>query len=372
VNLAFCIFKYFPFGGAQRDLLRIATLCVARGHTVQVFTLSWEGEQPADIAVHTIPATATANHARYKQFVDQVTQVLAQQSFDMVVGFNKMPGLDIYYAADPCYVAKMAERYGRWVNWLPRYKLLSAYEHAVFNKRSATHIFLLTDKQRADFQRHYDTPTNRLELLLPTIDHNRMAPANAAEIRRDFRQEWGLAETDKLLLAVGSGFKTKGLDRSLTAMAALPAEIKANTRLMILGQDNPRPFQRLAKKLQIADRVHFLGGRADVLRFFLGADLLLHPAYAETAGIVLLEAAIAGLPIVVTEACGFAPLIAEANAGVVLPLPFSQPRMNSLLQTLLTKPFESAGIAYSKTASWYHGITQAVDVIEQHAKQVIL
>ena len=39
MRFALAIFKYFPFGGIQRDLLKVARECRARGHEVCVFTL---------------------------------------------------------------------------------------------------------------------------------------------------------------------------------------------------------------------------------------------------------------------------------------------------------------------------------------------
>ena len=42
-TLAFCLFKYFPHGGLQRDMLRIALACQLRGYSIDVYTTSWEG-----------------------------------------------------------------------------------------------------------------------------------------------------------------------------------------------------------------------------------------------------------------------------------------------------------------------------------------
>ncbi|STI71723.1 UDP-glucose:(heptosyl) LPS alpha-1,3-glucosyltransferase [Escherichia coli] len=36
--VAFCLYKYFPFGGLQRDFMRIAQTVAARGHHVRVYT----------------------------------------------------------------------------------------------------------------------------------------------------------------------------------------------------------------------------------------------------------------------------------------------------------------------------------------------
>ena len=46
------------------------------------------------------------------------------------------------------------------------------------------------------------------------------------------------------------------------------------------------------------------------------ADLLIHPAYNENTGTVLLEALVAGLPVLVSAVCGYAHYIAEADAGL--------------------------------------------------------
>ncbi|WP_163066577.1 glycosyltransferase, partial [Acinetobacter baumannii] len=67
------------------------------------------------------------------------------------------------------------------------------------------------------------------------------------------------------------------------------------------------------------DQVQILKGRSDIPRFLLGADLLIHPAYNENTGTVLLEALVSGLPVLVTDVCGYAHYIAEADAGRVLP-----------------------------------------------------
>ncbi|MFQ3224325.1 MAG: UDP-glucose:(heptosyl)LPS alpha-1,3-glucosyltransferase [Lentimonas sp.] len=69
--------------------------------------------------------------------------------------------------------------------------------------------------------------------------------------------------------------------------------------------------------------VHFLGGRADVNRFYDATDFLLHPAYSESAGKVLLEALKHGLPVLTTDTCGYAPHILNAKAGTVISTPFT-------------------------------------------------
>jgi UDP-glucose:(heptosyl)LPS alpha-1,3-glucosyltransferase len=48
-TLAFCLFKYFPHGGLERDMLRIALACRSRGYEIDVYTTSWRGDLPESL-----------------------------------------------------------------------------------------------------------------------------------------------------------------------------------------------------------------------------------------------------------------------------------------------------------------------------------
>ena len=56
VNFAFCIFKYFPFGGLERDFTRIIQACQQNGHDIDVYTMKWEGEKPENLRITLIPS----------------------------------------------------------------------------------------------------------------------------------------------------------------------------------------------------------------------------------------------------------------------------------------------------------------------------
>jgi UDP-glucose:(heptosyl)LPS alpha-1,3-glucosyltransferase len=42
-KIALLLFKYFPYGGLQKDFLGVADELISRGHILKVFTRSWEG-----------------------------------------------------------------------------------------------------------------------------------------------------------------------------------------------------------------------------------------------------------------------------------------------------------------------------------------
>lgn len=368
MQLAFILYKYFPFGGLQRDFMRIALECQQRGHQIRVYTLIWDGEIPEGFDVRIGPDKAFANHRRNEKFYRWLQADMQQQPVDRVIGFNKMPGLDVYYAADGCYEDKAQTLRNPLYRFSNRYRHFAGYERAVFATESSTQILMISEVQQPLFVKHYQTQAERFHLLPPGIAKDRQAPSNAAEIRADFRTEFNLQDDQYLLLQVGSGFKTKGLDRTLKALASLPTEQRERTRLMVIGQDDPKPFIVQAAALGISKQVKIFKGRSDIPRFLLGADLLMHPAYNENTGTVLLEALVSGLPVIVTDVCGYAHYIAQADCGQVLSSPFQQQQLDHALSTILADPplrarWSENALNYAKTADLYSMPQRAADII---------
>ncbi|EFG1984083.1 lipopolysaccharide glucosyltransferase I [Escherichia marmotae] len=366
--VAFCLYKYFPFGGLQRDFMRIASTVAARGHHVRVYTQSWEGECPKTFELIHVPVKSHTNHGRNAEYYAWVQNHLKAHPADRVVGFNKMPGLDVYFAADVCYAEKVAQEKGFLYRLTSRYRHYAAFERATFEHGKSTKLMMLTDKQITDFQKHYQTEPERFKILPPGIYPDRKYSAQIPNSREIYRQKNGIKEQQNLLLQVGSDFVRKGVDRSIEALAALPESLRHNTLLFVVGQDKPRKFEVLAEKLGVRSNVHFFSGRNDVSELMAAADLLLHPAYQEAAGIVLLEAITAGLPVLTTAVCGYAHYIADANCGTVIAEPFSQEQLNEVLRKSLTQ--SSLRMAWAENARHYAD-TQDLYSLPEKAADII-
>ncbi len=334
MKVAFVCFDYFPFGGMQKDMLAIARACQARGAEVRIFVKRWEGERPADLPVEVVPTRGLTNGGRNRDFIQRLPGLLGHWGADVTVGFQRMPGLDFYYAADSCFAAKALGQRGRLYRSTRRARDMLASERAVFGADASTRLLMISEPEIEVYRQWYQTPAERFTLLPPGISRDRIAPADAEVQRAAFRAEFSVADDEKLLLLVGSGFRTKGLDRAIGALAGLPASV----RLFVVGQDDARPFQRLAGRLGVEQRVRFFGGRKDVPRFLLGADLLVHPAYRENTGTVLLEAGVAGLPVVASAVCGYAHFIAEFGYGEVLAEPFQAAAFQQAISRVLAAP----------------------------------
>jgi UDP-glucose:(heptosyl)LPS alpha-1,3-glucosyltransferase len=375
MHFAFAIFKYFPYGGIQRDMMKIAREMVRRGHRITIFTLRWQAPDLDEVGleVEVMPIVGLARHDQYDRFAQDVNKVVRAGHFDQVFGFNKMAGLDVYYAGDSCYKAKANTQRSAWYRLLPRYKSFFAAEKAVFDVHSATEILCISDIEVPRFRHHYLTAAQRFHSLPPGIERDRIAPPNLAEVRKDFRAELQIAADEFMLLFIGSGFIKKGLDRALLAVAALPLEIRRRVKMFVIGRDKAEAFERMAMRLGLKNQITFYAeGRDDVPSFLFSADALLHPAYDEAAGMVIVEAMLAGLPALVTKDCGYAKYLSDYDAGIVLANPFSQLALNEALVELLTsderETWVANGLSAADNPALFQMVEQIADKLERFAQ----
>jgi UDP-glucose:(heptosyl)LPS alpha-1,3-glucosyltransferase len=225
--------------------------------------------------------------------------------------------------------------------------------------------------QIPSFKNYYHTADQRFSPLPPGINPNRKAPHNRAKVKQAWREKFGIKSDELVILTVGADFKRKGLQRTLHAVAALPAAVRSKTHLFAIGDSKKKPYQKLAKQLNLQHQLHCFNGRDDIADFLFGADLLAHPAHIENTGNIILESIIAGLPIIATEICGYAFHIKRADAGLVIQQPFKQHTYNNLLLEMLTSQqrqhWQCNGIKYGNTEDLYHRAQIASDIFENTA-----
>lgn len=358
-------------------MLRIARDCAAKGHQVTIYTGQWRGDYPdGAINVVIVPQQGWLNHQRHQSLIDGMHARLAIDQPDIIVGFNRMPGLDVYYAADPCFKARAYEDRSWWYRLSGRYRFFADSEEAVMRADGTCRILTLAPGEKTLFQHWYRTPDRRFYQLPPNIPHTRFAGVDRVEARDSVRREFGLPDGAWLILFVGSAFVRKGLDRIILGLAALPEHLKQTTYILAVGEDKADAMHALAKANGLERQVIICDdGRSDVPRLMLAADMLAHPARSELAGLVITEALTAGLPVLVTENCGYAFHVRNASAGVVLPRPFRQQDMDAALLSMLDsdrlRAFGQAGQHYAQEIADSTSGSYEADLIESFAYENI-
>ncbi len=368
MKLAFCLFKYYAHGGLSRDLVRVVKLCQQRGHQVDIYTMEWNDPVPEDLNVIILPTKGFTNHTQCRNFARLFMAAAKTKDYDATVGFNRMPGLDVYYICDICYKHSANKKHGAWFRLTARYKTYAALEAAVFAPQASTQILYKTDMLKQQYQSYYNTLDQRFHLIHPAVDISRKAPTNAKAIRAKIRKAHNISPQQNLLLLIGSNFKLKGVDRAFKALAALPQAELSNTFLWVIGSGKQQFYSKMAQQLGIANNVKFFGTVDNVPELLQAGDLALHPAYQDATGSTILEAIVAGLPIITTDTCGFAPHVITAKTGQVITSPFKQETLNKhLLQALTDKAklasWGNGALEYTKQNPWLFDNNDMVDYI---------
>lgn len=369
MRIAFAIVSLFPGGGLQRDCIHIAKLVKQQGHDVVIYACRLHDQAVADdIPILLLQNSAFTNHDRQHQFASEFLRE-AVDRYDLLVGFDKLLGLDVLYCADPSIAYRVLKN--PLLRILSRYRTYTDIERSSFAGHSTTKIILLSQNQIREYRRAWSTESKRMFLVPPTLSLERRQPASRTNgVRQAVRSSLGLGNGDWVWLAIGVQPDTKGTDRVVNALARFP-----DARLLIAGlNETNRASANLAKRAQrlgIDQRIKWLGHREDISQLMAAADLLVHPARYDTTGTVILEAVVNGLPVITTAACGYAAHVDSAGAGIVLPEPFEFQLLLAALDDaripVTSRAWSDAGAEYGQNPTLYRGRLRAAEVIIQAA-----
>ena len=181
--------------------------------------------------------------------------------------------------------------------------------------RRAELITAISRYTRARFLEWADVPAHRVRVLPCTVD-NRFVPGPRLE---PLARKLGV-DGRRVILTVARisvGDRYKGHDTVLAALKALAPDIA----YVIAGDGDDRPrLERLAHDCGVADRVHFAGQVSDseLLDYYRLADVFVMPSAKEGFGIVFLEAAATGLPVIAGSRDGSADPLADGAIGTMV------------------------------------------------------
>jgi glycosyltransferase involved in cell wall biosynthesis len=164
-------------------------------------------------------------------------------------------------------------------------------------------------------------------------------PARMPE-RGAFRTAQKIAPDVKLILFLGRLSGKKSPDLLLRAFATLAERYTGNAlQLLFAGPDENGMQARLelmAAQLGVSSRVQFAGPLFGEAKWgaYRDADVFVLPSQNENFGNTAAEAVAAGTPVIVTDQCGIAPLLADV-AGLVVP--HDQAALARAMECLLTE-----------------------------------
>jgi glycosyltransferase involved in cell wall biosynthesis len=198
--------------------------------------------------------------------------------------------------------------------------LLKAFYHFVWGRRlfEGASAVIATSDQEANELGAGGVPPGKIVLRRNGVE----IPASWPE-RGAFRRSRGISQDSKLILFLGRLSAKKSPDLLLEAFAKLPAELDGKPLQLVFAGPNEggmtTQLEQMASQLGVRTRIQFVGAIFDENKWaaYRDADVFVLPSRNENFGNTAAEAVAAGTPVIVTEQCGIAPLLAN-EAGLAV------------------------------------------------------
>lgn len=167
------------------------------------------------------------------------------------------------------------------------------------------------------------------------VDAQRFRPSR--KFRDEVRAEFDIPESAILLLSLGRMNRDKGIADLARAFATLAPRVP-NLFLLLVGPDEDGQMRSVMKICgSTADHVFHVGFTRQPERFMAAADIFCLPSYREGFGMVIIEAASAGVPAVASRIYGLTDAVADGVTGLLHPVGDST-AIAALLERLILNP----------------------------------
>lgn len=218
-------------------------------------------------------------------------------------------------------------------------------------------ICVSCDEEEEQFRRLYGNPPGLVEIVAPGVEHAFFTPGD----KRGARFALGMGE-GPILLFVGRIQPLKGVDVAVRALAALN---RRDASLYVVGgasgsqgDSEVTRVHALIEELGLTRQVHFVEPQAHHMlsTYYRAADAVWVPSRSESFGLVALEAAACGIPVIANAVGGLLSLVDHGSTGFLVadrdPNMFAEHTNELLNNPALAAAMSSAAAERGRRYTW--------------------
>jgi D-inositol-3-phosphate glycosyltransferase len=220
----------------------------------------------------------------------------------------------------------------------------------------------------------YGADPGRIRIVPPGVDHAFFGPGHRPQARRAL----GLPLDGRLLLFVGRIQPLKCADMAIDTLAELSGRRTEPYRLVVVGgPSGPHGEKALQGLLDLADArgvrdlVHFVAPQPHELlsSYYRAADVCLVPSRSESFGLVALEAAACGTPVVASAVGGLTTLVDQGHTGFLVedptPRRYAAAVRRIFDEPLLAERLSTASVLRARRYTWRAAAAALVELHDE-------
>jgi len=319
-------------GGAEMLLITFASQ--ARLHGMKMTVIGLQNDQDTPI-IHSLKELGVHieifpdEHLFSLRRIIKIIRFIKSEKFDLMQTHltyaNVLGGLAGWFAGVPVIATLHSTREGSRPNYLR-------------NKIELLTIKYLTKRVVAVGQSVADAYRSQLGNKRLEVIRNAVLPPQVLSIseRQSLRNEFSIDLSSQVIIAVGRIAASKGYSDLISAFSPIHSRYSKVSLLIIGSGDLSDKIKNQVSDLQLDEVVHFLGERNDITRCLAASDIFVSSSHWEGLPLAVLEAMMAGLPIVAT-AVGDLPQVVTPEIGLTVP-PHNPQQLSEALLTLLAHP----------------------------------
>ena len=317
-KIAVVVPKYGLIGGGERFVLELTErIALNHRYDVHVFANKWR-PQSDRITFHKIPVISFPKFLTTISFAWFANRKIAKMNFDIIHTHERIFHADIFT------MHGVPHRF--WVKKVRRKNMslfdygTSWVEKSLVNNGKCRMFLPVSGITKEKFLQEFQVDPKKVQVIYPGVDIDRFNKLDRETCRRQIRKQFGIDETDMIVLFVSMNFELKGLDNLMAAMALTKSKHPSEKlKLLVVGKGNEKKYGKLAQELGIKDDVIFTGVWKDnIEQIYMASDIFSMLSRFDTFGMAVSEAMSASLPVIISDNVGAKDLVRDGINGFVV------------------------------------------------------